>query len=130
VSELDALSAAAGDTDPARRLRAFADPTQLRPTLVVTTERVLRRTLPRWFRRSQFDFVYDFATVEYGGLSREFQELRVWRVRDGSPALARVAALGSIHRRPRARTRCCPGRSATAAGCTAGTRSPGRAPAR
>ena len=92
VRELDALRAAASDTDPARRLRAFADPAQLRPTLVVTTERVLRRTIPAWFRRSQFDFVYDFATVEYGALSRSYQELRVWRLRNGSPTLARVAA--------------------------------------
>src|SRR5438094_113456 len=59
VRELDALRAVASDTDPARRLRAFVDPGQLRPTLVVTTERVLRRTIPGWFRRSQFDFVYD-----------------------------------------------------------------------
>src|SRR5438094_2957178 len=92
VRELDALRAVASDTDPARRLRAFVDPGQLRPTLVVTTERVLRRTIPGWFRRSQFDFVYDFATVEYGGLARSFQELRVWRLRNGSPTLARVAA--------------------------------------
>ena len=92
VRELDAVRAAASDTEPARRLRAFADPAQLRPTLVVTTERVLRRTIPAWFRRSQFDFVYDFATVEYGALSRSYQELRVWRLRNGSPTLARVAA--------------------------------------
>jgi polyphosphate kinase len=91
VLELDALRAAASDCEPARRLRALADPAQLRPTIVVTTERVLRRTIPRWFRRSQFDFVYDFASVEYGALSRAFQELRVWRLRNGSPTLARVA---------------------------------------
>src|SRR5213595_403608 len=65
VLELDAVRAASTDTEPARRLRAFVDPAQLRPTLVVTTERILRRTIPRWLRRSQFDFVHDFATVEY-----------------------------------------------------------------
>src|SRR2546423_11742456 len=90
VHELDAVRAAASDCEPARRLRAFADPAQLRPTIVVTTERVLRRTIPRLLRRSQFDFVYDFASVEYGALSRCFQELRVWRLRNGSPTLARV----------------------------------------
>src|SRR5437763_4031305 len=41
VRELDAVRAAASDTDPARRLRAFADPAQLRPTLVVTTGRAV-----------------------------------------------------------------------------------------
>src|SRR3954468_19752546 len=91
VPELDAERAAGADNEPARRLRALVDPTQLRPTIIVTTERVLRRTIPRWLRRSQFDFVYDFARVEYGALWRAFQELRVWRLRNGSPTLARVA---------------------------------------
>src|SRR5436305_13146228 len=35
VAEVDAARAVLGDTDPARRLRAFVDPDQLRPTLVV-----------------------------------------------------------------------------------------------
>ena len=92
VSELDALAAASAESEPARRLRAFADPVQLRPSLVVTTERFLRHTVPGWFRRSQFHFVYDFATAEYGTLVRRYQELRVWRLRDGRPTLASVAA--------------------------------------
>lgn len=93
VNELDPLRAIEGDTDPARRLRAFADPMQLRPTLVVSTERFVRRCERRWFGRAQFAFIYDSATVEYGGLSRSFQELRVWRIRDGPPTLARIASV-------------------------------------
>jgi polyphosphate kinase len=91
VNDLEALRAVEGDSDPARRLRAFADPEQLQQTLIVGTERFLRRTKPGWFRRAQFNFIYDDATVEYGPLTRGFQEIRVWRVRDGPPTLARVA---------------------------------------
>ena len=92
VDEFDALRAAAGESAPARRVRAIVDPASLSIVFTVQTERLVRRSVRRWLRRAEFDFAYDVVAVEQHGVIRHFQELRVRRRRAGLPRLESIAA--------------------------------------
>ncbi len=99
VEALDPREAVLGDSEPARRLHALVDPTDLRPWLQVETERWIRPARSGWFRpRDRLLFLYDHCIVRSGGLAREFQELGVRRVHAGGPSLERIArALDARH---------------------------------
>ena len=92
VDEIDPLRAVSGESAPARRIRAIVEPASLAIAFTVQTDRLVRRSVRRWLRPAEFDFAYDVAAVEQGGVVRHFQELRVRRLRAGPPSLARIAA--------------------------------------
>src|SRR3989449_11397666 len=52
VPELEGEEALAGASEPARRLRALIEPGRLVPRIQFETERRVRRTRPRWWRRA------------------------------------------------------------------------------
>ena len=91
VPELEGEQALAGSSDPARRLRALIEPGQLLPRIQFETERRVRRTEPRWFRRARYEIVYDVVTVRSQQFAQTFQELKVREVAGGRPPLERVA---------------------------------------
>jgi len=91
LDETDPLRAAAGPSAPARYLRSICDPELLKVAFMVHSERSVRVSDRRLLRGSQFQFAYDIATVEHNGITRDFQELRIRRLRSGSPSLARIS---------------------------------------
>ena len=92
VTDADPLVAARGNSEPARRLRAIVDPASLAVAYAVHTERLTRQTARGWLGGGQYEFAYDAATVEHSGITRPFQEVRVRRLRAGSPSLADIAS--------------------------------------
>ncbi|MGH7538420.1 MAG: hypothetical protein ACREMF_07285, partial [Gemmatimonadales bacterium] len=92
VEELTGEQAIAGNSDPARRLRALIEPTHLAVRLAFEIERRSRRTIPRLFSRGQFEFIYDVVTVRSQHLSRSFQEAKLRCLRSGRPGLEMVTA--------------------------------------
>ena len=91
VAELDEVSALAGSSDPARRLRALVDPKLLTSRIAFETERRRRRSRPRWFAHAVYELCYDIVTVRGGGLAGTFQELKIRTLRRGWPGLERLA---------------------------------------
>src|SRR5256712_3555529 len=92
VPELEAASALAGISEPARRLRAVIEPSLLVPRIQFETERRSRRTRPGWIRRARYDVAYDVVTVRSHGLARTFQELKLRQLAPGRPGLDVLAA--------------------------------------
>ena len=90
VPELGGEQAIAGTSDPARRLRALIEPERLVGRLAFETERRIRTTIPRLFRRARFELRYDVCTVRSGPLSRTFQELQVRCLHAARPTLEHV----------------------------------------
>ncbi len=91
VSEPDAPAAFAGASEPARRLRALADPARLQPVADLQTDRIVRLARGRWLSRPRFELAYDAVLVAAGGVSGRFQELVIRRLRPGAPRLETVA---------------------------------------
>ena len=91
VPELEGEPALAGSSEPARRLRALIEPGQLLPRIQFETERRVRRTEARWFRRARYEIVYDVVTVRSQQFAQTFQELKVREVAAGRPSLERLA---------------------------------------
>ncbi len=91
VSEPDAPAAFAGASEPARRLRALADPARLQAVADLETDRIVRVARGRWPSRPRFELAYDAVTVAAGGVSGRFQELVIRRLRPGAPRLETVA---------------------------------------
>ncbi len=102
VVALTGEQAVAGESEPARRLRALIEPGRLLPRLELETERQLRHTRPGWFARAQYRFAYDVVTVRRQHLSQTLQEVKVRRVRGGRPAFDAVveALRGAYGLRP------------------------------
>jgi polyphosphate kinase len=100
-AEFDAqepMVALAGDSAPARRCRAFTDPSSLVARIELAVTRTVRVAPVGWFRQGRFVFLYDDATLRHGELSRSFQELKVFHYGAGGPSLDRLArALGDTH---------------------------------
>jgi polyphosphate kinase len=90
VEELTGELAIAGNSDPARRLRALIEPSHLAARLEFEVERRIRRTIPRLFSRGRFEFIYDVVTVRSQHLSRSFQEVKLRCLRSGRPDLETV----------------------------------------
>ncbi len=90
VEQLTGEQAVAGTSEPARRLRALIDPALLIPRLEFETERRSRPTLPGWFARGRFEFLYDVVTVRRQHLSQTLQEVTVRCLHRGRPAFESV----------------------------------------
>ncbi len=90
LPELDPVSALAGTSEPARRLRALIEPSLLSPRVEFETERRIRRSRPGWFSRGEYALCYDVVTVRGHGLAQTFQEIKVRRLRTGRPTLERL----------------------------------------
>jgi len=90
VPELEGAQALAGTSEPARRLRALIEPGRLVPRIQFETERRVRRTRPRWWRRARYELVYDVVTVRSHQLARTFQELKIRQLAAGRPTLEQV----------------------------------------
>ncbi len=97
VDDVDPMRAVAGSSAVARELQALVDVAALAVVYTVYTERHVRRTSRGWLGGSQFEFVYDAATVERNGIARPFQELTVRRLHAGTPTIADIAAELSEH---------------------------------
>ena len=98
VHEEDARAVLAGQTEPARRLRAFVDPRFLEPRLQVEVERCTRTVRSGWRRRISLEFHYDTLRVRAAGATQTFHELTVRRLRPVAPSLERIArALAADH---------------------------------
>jgi polyphosphate kinase len=90
VEDLTGAQAVAGNSEPARRLRALIEPSRLLPRLEFETDRRLRRTRPGWFARARFELLYDVVTVRSQDLSQTLQEVTLRQVRAGRPAFDAV----------------------------------------
>ena len=88
VAELEGVAALAGQSEPARRLRALIDPSHLVARVELEVDRRVRLTQPGWFTRGEFELVYDVVTVRGQALSGAFQELKIRWLRRGRPSLA------------------------------------------
>ncbi len=90
VLEIEPQEILGGRSHPARRLRAVIDPSALRPTLSLETERLCRRVWSGWLPLPQFEFVYDVVTVRSDHATHTFCELKVRHLRRGKPSLEQV----------------------------------------
>src|SRR6185312_7556311 len=77
VPDLEGAQAIAGTSDPARRLRAVIEPERLLPRMQFETERRVRRSQPRWWRRGRYEIAYDVVTVRSERRAQAFQELKI-----------------------------------------------------
>src|SRR3989454_4072282 len=84
VTELEPPDILLGASEPARRLRALADPSRLEPQVELDVDRRLRVAHFPALPLSQFVFAYDSVTVRGGGATPVFHELVLWR-RRGAP---------------------------------------------
>ena len=91
VAELNGVEALAGASEPARRLRALLDPALLIARIQFETERRVRMTRARWWRRARYELVYDVVTVRSHQLARTFQELKIRQRAGGQPRLEQVS---------------------------------------
>ncbi len=91
VSETDASAAFAGRSEAARRLRGGVDPSSLQVLAELEVERLQRESRSPWPWRGHFRFIYDAVSVRRGGIERSFQELKVNRLRGGTPSLERIS---------------------------------------
>lgn len=90
VPEIEPHEILGGRSHPARRLRAIIDPSVLRPTLSLETERLCRRVWSGRLPLPQFEFVYDVVTVRSDHATHTFYELKVRHLRRGKPSLEQV----------------------------------------
>jgi polyphosphate kinase len=88
---LDLAGILRSDSEPARRLRGLVDPARLEPRFELEVERTARHAAKGWLRPGRFVLLYDQVTVRNGSLTRQFQELKVRRLRPGGPRLEAIA---------------------------------------
>jgi polyphosphate kinase len=90
--ETEAAAALAGQSEAARRLRGVVNPADLQPLVELEVERLIRQSRSLWPWRGQFAFYYDTVSVRRAGIVRTFQEMKVRRLRGGSPRLDIIGA--------------------------------------
>jgi polyphosphate kinase len=83
-------AALTGNNEPARRLRAFADPASLRPQIELAVTRTTRVARSGWLELGRVDYTLDDVTLRHGEFSGTFQELKVRRSGWGGPSLERI----------------------------------------
>ncbi len=91
VAEVDPVDALRGISEPARRLRGVIDPRRCSVRIELETERYTRIARQRTIPLKLFDIAYDKIAVRSGTLVREFQEIRIKRLKRGAPDLNDVA---------------------------------------
>ena len=88
----------AGDSEPARLVRALVDPGSLVPWIELQVIRTTRIGRPRWPWGGRFQFCYDEVTLSHDGSRRSFCEMKVLRLARGTPSMERLArALSDAH---------------------------------
>jgi polyphosphate kinase len=85
VDETDAVAAASGTSEPARRLRAFVDPTHLQSRVALETERVVRRVGGLFGTLAEV--IFDAVTVRDGERVLTFHEVCIRRKGRRGPSL-------------------------------------------
>lgn len=93
-AELEAqepVAALTGSSEPARRIRAFTDPTLLRPQIELAVTRTTRLASSGWLDQGRVTCMLDDVTLRHGEFSGSFQELKVRRSGWGGPSLERLA---------------------------------------
>jgi polyphosphate kinase len=96
VPETDPVSAFAGSSEAARRLRGGADPAALQVLAELEVERMTRAARSLWPWGGRFALMYDAVSVRRSGIVRGFQELKLRRVDPGVPSLQRIGeAIGA-----------------------------------
>ncbi len=90
--ETEASAALAGASEAARRLRGVVNQADLQPLVELEVERLTRESKSPWPWRGQFTFFYDAVSVRRAGIARTFQEMKVRRLRGGSPTLEAIGA--------------------------------------
>src|SRR5690349_7521703 len=91
VNELEPSLMFSGDAEPARRLRALADPARLVLDTTLEVERRAREALLPLLRLPQFVLAYDTVTAVGGSDPPTFHELSLWRRPWGAISQARFA---------------------------------------
>ena len=91
VAEIDPVEALQGMSEPARRLRAVLDPQRLGVRVELEIERSVRVVRTGGLPLRIFEIAYDRVGVRSGSLVRQFQEIRVRRLRRGRPDLDELA---------------------------------------
>lgn len=84
-----------GDSGPAIQVRKFADPSKLRPQIVLDIQRLGRAYRRGLLRRPALLLFFDRIVAQGGGVSSVFHELRIRRRRKGGPTIKEL----SIHLR-------------------------------
>ena len=81
------MAALSGDSEPARRVRAFADPALLRTQIELAVTRTTRVAPSGWLALGRVDCILDDVTLRHGEFSGTFQEMIVRRSGWGGPSL-------------------------------------------
>ncbi len=102
VSALDHGEILGGDTEPARRLRAFVDPLRLTPVVELETERFMREIRSGVFRRLRCVVVCDAVTMRGEPESDTFYELKIRS--DGRGRALRDEVVAAVQKRYELRT--------------------------
>jgi polyphosphate kinase len=85
------MAALSGDSEPARRCRAFVDPALLEAQIELAVTRTTRFAQAGWLRQAVVECQLDDVTLRHGDLSDAFQELKLRRSGFGGPSLERLA---------------------------------------
>ncbi|MBI4502072.1 MAG: polyphosphate kinase 1, partial [Gemmatimonadetes bacterium] len=91
VQAEDQRAALAGDSEPARILRAIVDPVRLAPVLAVATDRRVRTVRWRWWPRDFAELAFDAVSIRAGEPVAEFHEIKLRRLTGGALGLAWLA---------------------------------------
>ncbi|MBR9988864.1 MAG: polyphosphate kinase 1 [Gemmatimonadetes bacterium] len=87
VEALPPLRLFAGESEPARMIRALVDPAHLRPTIEIETVRRVRRAVQPGAEGDTIDFAFDAVTVRRGELSGDLEELEI-TIRGEAPSIS------------------------------------------
>lgn len=80
-----------GDSEPAVTIRKFVDPAHLRPQIALDIQRLGRTARGGILRQPILHIYFDRITVQMGGASTVFHELRIRRRRKGGPLIRDLA---------------------------------------
>jgi hypothetical protein len=76
-----------GDSEPAIQIQKFVDPGKLRPQIALDIQRLGRAYRRGILRRPALLLYFDRITVQRGGVSAAFHELRIRRRHKGGPSI-------------------------------------------
>ncbi len=80
-----------GDSEPAEQVQKFVDPSKLRPQIALDIQRLGRVFRGGFLLKPVLLLFFDRITVQVGGASTVFHELRVRRTRAGGPLIRDIA---------------------------------------
>jgi hypothetical protein len=80
-----------GDSEPAILIQKIVDPGKLRPQIAIEIQRLGRAYRRGFFRKASLLLHFDRITVQGGGVSSVFHELRIRRRGEGGPTIQELA---------------------------------------